>query len=101
MIKGGNTNTHYIPSETKRDSSIPRLPLVSDVNCHANHKINGKAHKRYRYISHLCIFALSHGSIGGVVAKLLVCGERGPGFDSRSRRYDFRDLLSCFKSRFI
>ena len=27
------------------------------------------------------------------MVKLLACGARGPGFDSRSRRYDFRDLL--------
>ena len=37
----------------------------------------------------------------GVVVKLLACGARGPGFDSRSRRYDFRDLLSpASKSRY-
>ena len=41
------------------------------------------------------------GRSGGVVAKLLAYGARGPGFDSRSRRYyDFRDWLSpAFKSR--
>ena len=33
-------------------------------------------------------------SRGGVVVKLLACGARGPGFDSLSRRYDFRDWLS-------
>ena len=33
-------------------------------------------------------------SSGGVVVKLLACGARGPGFNSRSRRYDFRDWLS-------
>ena len=33
-------------------------------------------------------------SSGGVVVKPLACGARGPGFDSRSRRYDFRDWLS-------
>ena len=31
---------------------------------------------------------------GGVVVTLLACGARGPGFHSRSRHYDFRDLLS-------
>ena len=31
---------------------------------------------------------------GGVVVKLLACGERGPGFDSRSHCYDFRYCLS-------
>ena len=30
----------------------------------------------------------------GVVVKLLACGARGPGFVSRSPRYDFRDWLS-------
>ena len=29
-----------------------------------------------------------------VVVKLLACGARDTGFDSRSRRYDFRDWLS-------
>ena len=33
-------------------------------------------------------------SSGRVVVKLLACGARGPGFDSRSRHYDFRDLFS-------
>ena len=33
-------------------------------------------------------------SSSGVVDKLLACGARGPGFESRSRRYDFRDWLS-------
>ena len=33
-------------------------------------------------------------SSGGLVVKLLACGARGPGFDSRCRRYDFRDWLS-------
>ena len=32
-------------------------------------------------------------SSGGVVVKLLAYGARGPGFDSRSRRYDTRDWL--------
>ena len=36
---------------------------------------------------------LSRSSAGAVV-KLLACGARGPGFDSRSRSYDFRDWLS-------
>ena len=41
-------------------------------------------------------------SSGGVVVELLVCGARGPGFASRSRRYDFRDWLSpASKSRKI
>ena len=52
------------------------------------------------YISRHC-FDLHHavGSSGGVVVKLLACGARGPGFDSRSCHYDFRDWLSpAFKS---
>ena len=28
------------------------------------------------------------------MGKLLACGARGPGFDSQSRLYDFRDWLS-------
>ena len=50
---------------------------------------------KYRFgikgVSSLPIFK---GSGGGVVGKLLTCGARGPGFYSRSRRYDFRDWLS-------
>ena len=38
------------------------------------------------------------GSSSGVVVKLLACGARGPGFDSQSRLYDFRDWLSASKS---
>ena len=35
----------------------------------------------------------------GVMVKLLVCGARGPGFNSCSRYYNFRDWLSpAFKS---
>ena len=34
------------------------------------------------------------GSSGCVVVNLLACGAGGTGFDSRSRRYDFRDWLS-------
>ena len=33
------------------------------------------------------------GSSGCVVVNLLACGASGTGFDSRSRRYDFRDGL--------
>ena len=37
----------------------------------------------------------------GVVVKLLACGVRGPGFDSWSRHYNFRDWLSsASKSRY-
>ena len=34
------------------------------------------------------------GISGGVVVKLLACGARGTGFDSRTLRYNFRDWLS-------
>ena len=34
------------------------------------------------------------GSSCGVVFKLLTCRARGPGFNSRSHRYNFRDWLS-------
>ena len=36
---------------------------------------------------------VSRSSVG-VVVKLLACEARGLGFDSWSRRYDFRDWLS-------
>ena len=40
------------------------------------------------------------GSGSGQVVKLLACGARGPGFDSRSRHLNFRDWLSpASKSR--
>ena len=35
----------------------------------------------------------------GVVVKLLACEARGPGFDSRSPNYDFRDWFSLALSR--
>ena len=39
-------------------------------------------------------------SSGGVVVKLLACGARCPGFDSRSRHYDFRDWFAASNSRY-
>ena len=40
-------------------------------------------------------------SSGGVLVKLLTCEARGSEFDSRSRRYNFRDWLSpASKSRY-
>ena len=37
------------------------------------------------------------GSSGGRVVKLLACGARGPGFDSRPRHLNFQKLvISCF-----
>ena len=38
------------------------------------------------------------GSSGGLVVKLLACGARGPGFDSRPRHLNFQRLvISCFQ----
>ena len=38
------------------------------------------------------------GSGGGRVVKLLACGARGPGFDSRPRHLNFQRLvISCFQ----
>ena len=58
----------------------------------------------YMYLCLYCILKsipqLGRGS-GGVVVKLFAYGARGPGFDSRSRRYDFIDWLSpTSKSRY-
>ena len=40
---------------------------------------------------------LFYGSSGGRVVKLLACGARGPGFDSRPRHLNFKRLvISCF-----
>ena len=48
----------------------------------------------WNYIEHI-------RSSDDVVVKLLACGARGPGFDSRSRCYDFRNWLSpASKSRY-
>ena len=48
-----------------------------------------------RLLIRLNIFlSLKPGSSGGVVVKLLACEARGPGFDPRFHRYDFRDWLS-------
>ena len=44
-------------------------------------------------------FLLLLGSSDGRVVKLLACGARGPGFDSRPRHLNFqRFVISCFKS---
>ena len=40
----------------------------------------------------------SKGSSAGRVVKLLACGARGPGFDSRPRHLNFQRLvISCFQ----
>ena len=46
-----------------------------------------------------CHLHIKHGrSSGGRVVKLLACGARGPGFDSRPRHLDFQRLvISCFQ----
>ena len=36
-----------------------------------------------------CISKFKLGNSGGRVVKLLACGARGPGFDSRPRHLDF------------
>ena len=47
------------------------------------------------------LISYQYWSRGGVMVKLLACGARGPGLDSRSHRYDFRDWLSyASKSRY-
>ena len=44
---------------------------------------------------------LFKGSSGGRVVKLLACGARGPGFDSRPRHLNFQRLvISASKSRY-
>ena len=65
-------------SNWKLDFSPPRVLLVTDT-----------------FVS-IC---MSHsGSSGGRVVKLLACGARGPGFDSRPRHLDFQRLvISCFQ----
>ena len=44
------------------------------------------------------IFKGEDGSSGGGVVKLLACGARGPGFDSRPRHLNFvRLVISSFQ----
>ena len=53
----------------------------------------------------VCLSVISHDlltsalwSSGGRVVKLLACGARGPGFDSRPRHLNFQRLvISCFQ----
>ena len=45
------------------------------------------------------LFSNHNRSSGSVVVKLLDCRSKRPWFDSRSRRYDFRDWLSPASSR--
>ena len=55
------------------------------------------------FIFGMCILLMKHfqttlGSSGGRVVKLLACGARGPGFDSRPCHSNFQRLvISCFK----
>ena len=39
-----------------------------------------------------------HGSSGGWMVKLLVCGVRSPGFEPGSRHFDFRDWYLLLSS---
>ena len=48
----------------------------------------------YRKLMYYHYIEYSGRSSGGVMVKLLACVTRDPWFDSGSRRYDFRDLLS-------
>ena len=45
------------------------------------------------------LFTSTVRSSSGVVVKLMACEARGPGFDSRSRHYDFRYWFSPAPSR--
>ena len=47
-------------------------------------------------MKHLCVYLRNSG---GVVVKLVACGARGPGFDFRPRRYNFRDWYLLLPSR--
>ena len=40
-------------------------------------------------------------SSGGVMVKILACRARGPGFNSRSRCYNFSGWLSPASSRYM
>ena len=62
--------------------SLPRTSVISI------------APQRLQTVLVIVMINIWYRSSGGVVVKLLACEERGPGFDSRSRNYDFRDLFS-------
>ena len=72
-------------------------PTLQRTSCHVT---GGAATGGIVPLARLVSFVMSDvqaqifGSSGGVVVKLLACGAGGPGFDSRSRRNDFRDWLS-------
>ena len=52
----------------------------------------------YTYTSAPLLFHINNRSSGGRVVKLLACGVRGPGFDSRPRHLNFQGLvISCFQ----
>ena len=52
----------------------------------------------------ICYCRMKQRYVGAAVAeflKLLACGARGPGFDSRPRHLNFQRLvISSFKSRY-
>ena len=51
-------------------------------------------------VGNLAEYMIRIGSGGGRVVKLLACGARGPGFDSRSRHLEFQRLSPASKSRY-
>ena len=52
----------------------------------------------YSSLLQICKGSYITGSSGGRVVKLLACGARGPGFDSRPRHLNFQRLvISCFQ----
>ena len=52
-----------------------------------------RLHSHVSYAQYSISLQYIVGSSVGEVVKLFGCGARGPGFDSRSRHYDFRDLF--------
>ena len=84
---------------------------LSRIKCPLNFLVYAKdlilvSYKFGHKFTSLCRFIVDDlkvksGSGGGRVVKLLVCGARGPGFDSPPRHLNFRDLLSpTFKLRY-
>ena len=52
----------------------------------------------YNPTNEVTVLSVLAGSSGGRVVKLLACGARGPGFDSRPRHLNFQRLvISCFQ----
>ena len=79
-----------------------KKPRVTFINNRLAVTISTFTFIRSRFVSKwLTISAHSNEgkrSSGGRVVKLLACGTRGPGFDSRPRHLDFQRLvISCFQ----